>query len=60
MHRYPVILDAIIDAIIQSRGLGFVGTDRSTFSALARRRVQEWNNGAVRTVKWGQPDADQH
>ncbi|KAH9931279.1 uncharacterized protein B0H18DRAFT_990914 [Fomitopsis serialis] len=53
---YPVILDAII----QSRGIGFVGTDRSTFSSLARRRVAEWNNGAVRTVKWGRPESDQH
>ena len=56
VRRYPVILDAII----QSRGLGFVGTDRSTFSSLARRRVAEWNNGSVRTVKWGRPDSDQH
>ncbi|TFY60346.1 hypothetical protein EVJ58_g5205 [Rhodofomes roseus] len=53
---YPVILDAII----QSRGIGFVGTDRSTFSSLARRRVAEWNNGAVRTVKWGTLDSDRH
>ncbi|KAI0074822.1 hypothetical protein K474DRAFT_1600968 [Panus rudis PR-1116 ss-1] len=53
---YPVI----IDAYMQSAGMGFVGTDRSTFSNLARRRVQEWNDGAVRTVKWGRPDADSH
>ncbi|KZT08882.1 uncharacterized protein LAESUDRAFT_648242 [Laetiporus sulphureus 93-53] len=53
---YPVILDAVI----QSRGMGFVGTDRSTFSVMARRRVSEWNGGAVRTVKWGHPDADAH
>lgn len=54
--RYPVL----IDAVIQSSGLGFVGTDRSTMSQLARRRVQSWRNGAVRTVKWGLPGSDDH
>ncbi|CCL99964.1 uncharacterized protein FIBRA_01989 [Fibroporia radiculosa] len=53
---YPVILDAVA----QSRGIGFVGTDRSTFSILAKRRVQDWNGGVVRTVKWGRPDSDAH
>ncbi|PCH33026.1 hypothetical protein WOLCODRAFT_129563 [Wolfiporia cocos MD-104 SS10] len=53
---YPVILDAVI----QSLGMGFVGTDRSTFSILARRRVVDWNDGAIRTVKWGRPDSDAH
>ena len=55
-NRYPVILDAYI----QSQGIGFVGTDRSTFSTLARLRVRDWNDGAVRMVKWGRPDADEH
>jgi len=54
--RYPVL----IDAAIQSGGEGFVGTDRSTMSVLARRRVQSWRDGAVRTVKWGTLDADDH
>ncbi|KAH9947399.1 hypothetical protein B0H21DRAFT_341109 [Amylocystis lapponica] len=53
---YPVI----VDAVIQSGGMGFVGTDQSTFSTLARRRVTDWNKGAVRTVKWGRPDSDAH
>ncbi|KAH8101626.1 hypothetical protein BXZ70DRAFT_934190 [Cristinia sonorae] len=53
---YPVI----VDAYVQSAGLGFVGTDRSTFSTLARLRVRDWNDGAVRMVKWGKPDADEH
>jgi len=53
---YPVL----IDAAIQSGGVGFVGTDRSTMSMIARRRVQSWRDGAVRTVRWGKPDADDH
>jgi len=53
---YPVL----IDAVIQSSGVGFVGTDRSTMSVLARRRVESWQDGAVRIVKWGKPDADDH
>ncbi|KAF8956056.1 hypothetical protein BDZ97DRAFT_1853458 [Flammula alnicola] len=50
----------LIDAVIQSEGMGFVGTDRSTMTVLARRRVQSWRDGAVRTVKWGSPGADDH
>ncbi|TFK30925.1 hypothetical protein FA15DRAFT_662992 [Coprinopsis marcescibilis] len=53
---YPVL----IDAGIQSSGMGFVGTDRSTMSILARRRVQSWKDGATRTVKWGKPGSDDH
>ncbi|KAI0668727.1 hypothetical protein C8Q78DRAFT_1071184 [Trametes maxima] len=53
---YPVILDAVV----QSMAIGFVGTDRSTFSHMARRRVTDWNNGAVRLVKWGTIGADDH
>ncbi|EED85211.1 predicted protein [Postia placenta Mad-698-R] len=53
---YPVLLDAVI----QSNGLGFVGTDRSTYSTLSRRRVQDWHDGAARIVKWGYKDADAH
>ncbi|KAL4252409.1 hypothetical protein ABKN59_004871 [Abortiporus biennis] len=50
----------VIDAYVQSQGIGFVGTDRSTFSIIARRRVLEWNGGVIRNVKWGAPDADVH
>ncbi|KAJ7173653.1 hypothetical protein C8R46DRAFT_1189838 [Mycena filopes] len=53
---YPIL----IDAAIQSGGLGFVGTDRSTVSVMARKRVVAWNGGAVRTVMWGSPGADDH
>ncbi|KAI0706099.1 hypothetical protein BC835DRAFT_1260723 [Cytidiella melzeri] len=53
---YPVILDAAI----QSLGQGFVGTDRSTFSVLSRRRVLDWQDGAARMVLWGYKGADDH
>jgi len=45
--RYPVIVDAV-----QTKGMGFDGTDFSTFSILARRRVEDWQRGVTRTVKW--------
>ncbi|KAK1233665.1 hypothetical protein PQX77_003160 [Marasmius sp. AFHP31] len=50
----------LIDAAIQSRGLGFVGTDRSTMSVIAQRRVATWYDGVTRLVRWGTPDADDH
>ncbi|KAI0801075.1 hypothetical protein C8Q74DRAFT_465353 [Fomes fomentarius] len=53
---YPVILDAAI----QSNALGFVGTDRSTYSILSRRRVETWHDGSTRTVLWGYKGADDH
>ncbi|EMD41919.1 hypothetical protein CERSUDRAFT_110476 [Gelatoporia subvermispora B] len=53
---YPVVLDAAIHSYAQ----GFVGTDRSTFSVLSRRRVEDWQDGVTRTVKWGYKDADAH
>lgn len=56
LSRYPVI----IDAVVQSKGMGFVGTDRSTFSIISRRRVEDWQRGATRTVMWGYKGADDH
>jgi len=53
---YPVL----IDAVIQSNGIGFVGTDRSTMSGMAERRSQSWHGGVTRMVKWGSIGADDH
>jgi len=53
---YPLI----IDAVVQSNGMGFVGTDLSTFSMLAHRRVEDWHGGVSKTVKWGFKGADDH
>jgi hypothetical protein len=55
-YRYPVF----IDAVIQSNGEGFVGTDKSTMSVLAKRRVESWRDGAARIFKWGWLGADDH
>lgn len=46
--RYPVF----IDAVAQSLGAGFVGTETSTMSLMAGRRVVDWNGGPVRYVRW--------
>ena len=56
VNRYPVL----IDAVIQSNGIGFIGTDRSTMSEMAMRRCQTWHGGVTRTVKWGYIGADDH
>jgi len=60
VERYSRWHPVILDAAIQSGGLGFVGTDRSTFSVLSRRRVLDWHDGAARMVLWGRKGADDH
>ncbi|KAJ7088883.1 hypothetical protein B0H15DRAFT_939266 [Mycena belliarum] len=49
-----------IDGAIQSGSVGFVGTDQSTVSIVAGRRVTAWRGGVVRMVKWGKVGADDH
>ncbi|KAG9050344.1 hypothetical protein FS837_005965 [Tulasnella sp. UAMH 9824] len=46
---YPSLLDIVIHA----RAAGFVGTDRSTMSLVAARRVNDWHGGPSRQVSWG-------
>ncbi|KAF7979986.1 hypothetical protein HWV62_40068 [Athelia sp. TMB] len=58
--KHGVWFSALIDMVIPSLGIGYVGTDQSTMSLLARRRVEDWNGGATRMVKWGKPGADDH
>jgi len=53
---YPVL----VDAVIQSSGIGLIGMHGSTMSLLAGRRVQDWHNGVYKDVKWGTPNADDH
>ncbi|KAJ7260510.1 hypothetical protein B0H12DRAFT_1231781 [Mycena haematopus] len=52
---YPMF----IDAVILGGAYGFVGTDTSTASILARRRVSS-RGGVADLVKWGKPHADDH
>ncbi|KIY73465.1 hypothetical protein CYLTODRAFT_448795 [Cylindrobasidium torrendii FP15055 ss-10] len=55
---YGVWYPVFIDAAIQGNGAGFVGTDRSTMSRLAARRVEYWHKGPFKLVKWGHLGAD--
>ncbi|SCV68250.1 BQ2448_371 [Microbotryum intermedium] len=41
---------SILDSSILSRGVGFVGTEGSTFSYLTARRVETWSGGVTRFV----------
>ncbi|KAJ7113934.1 hypothetical protein C8R44DRAFT_710359 [Mycena epipterygia] len=50
----------LVDAAIQSGGVGFVGTAESTVSLMAGKRVRAWQGGVVRMVKWGRVGADDH
>ncbi|QRV86512.1 O-FucT domain protein [Ceratobasidium sp. AG-Ba] len=53
---YPLILDAVI----QSLGTGFVGTQHSTMSGIAHKRVHDWQGGLGVEVQWGSLGADDH
>ncbi|KIM88674.1 hypothetical protein PILCRDRAFT_813643 [Piloderma croceum F 1598] len=57
-EEYGRWYSVLIDAVIQSGGIGFIGTDRSTMSEMAMRRSQSWHDGVTRTVKWGYIGAD--
>ncbi|CAK5280278.1 unnamed protein product [Mycena citricolor] len=59
-HIYGEWYPVLIDAVIQSKGAAFVGTDRSSMSVLAGRRVEDWQNGLSALVKWGTPTSDDH
>ncbi|KZS96753.1 hypothetical protein SISNIDRAFT_424333 [Sistotremastrum niveocremeum HHB9708] len=50
----------LVDACLQSSAVGFVGTEGSTMSNIARRRVIDWSGGAGTMVRWGNPTADNH
>jgi hypothetical protein len=43
----------LIDIVSASLSIGFVGTDVSTVSTISVKRVQDWNGGVTRIVKWG-------
>ncbi|KAF7290994.1 hypothetical protein HMN09_01278300 [Mycena chlorophos] len=49
----------LIDGAIQAMSHGIVGTDRSTVSGIAARRIQSWQDGLAYYVKWGSPHADE-
>jgi len=58
--KYNIWYPAVLDATMLSLASAFVGTDRSTYSLLAKKRVQTWRNGPARFVRWGEVGADDH
>lgn len=57
VERYGEWHPILIDKVTLSMGIGFVGTDSSTFSILNARRVEDWNNGVTMLLNyytWGQ------
>ncbi|PVG04854.1 hypothetical protein CPB86DRAFT_778167 [Serendipita vermifera] len=42
----------LVEVAIQSLGIGFVGTEGSTMSLMAQRRVEHWYGGATSIVKF--------
>jgi len=50
--RYGKWYPPLIDAVAQSMAVGFVGTDVSTMSMVAMKRVKDWNGGEVVLTKF--------
>ncbi|KAG8858396.1 hypothetical protein FRB96_005281 [Tulasnella sp. 330] len=50
---HPKWWPTIIDAAVQSLSTGFVGTDSSTMSLVALRRVRDWHGGVGVMVPFG-------
>ncbi|KAF5321847.1 hypothetical protein D9619_001469 [Psilocybe cf. subviscida] len=50
VERFGNWYPPLIDAIVHSYAIGFVGTKGSTFSLVGERRVHDWNGGATREV----------
>ncbi|KAF8321316.1 hypothetical protein DL93DRAFT_2093945 [Clavulina sp. PMI_390] len=57
---YGKYFPMVIDQAIHAMAVGFVGTDSSTISDMAARRVETWNHGISSSVKWGYEGADAH
>jgi len=51
-ERYGSWYVPLLDAVFQSAGAGFIGTDSSTMSLVAALRVQDWHGGPVTYLKW--------
>ncbi|KAI0275007.1 hypothetical protein BC834DRAFT_850667 [Gloeopeniophorella convolvens] len=60
VNKYGRWYPLLIDAVIQSSGVGMIGMQGSTMSLLAGRRVQDWQQGVFKNIKWGTPTADDH
>lgn len=49
-NRFGEWYPPLIDTIIQSMAVGFVGTEDSTFSLVSQRRVEDWAGGVALNV----------
>jgi len=43
--KYGMWYPTLLDSVMLSMSTGFLGTSTSTLSIMARRRVEDWNNG---------------
>ncbi|KAF8591919.1 hypothetical protein K439DRAFT_1626429 [Ramaria rubella] len=59
-ERFGKWYPPLIDAVVQSMAVGFVGTDQSTMSLVALRRVEEWQQGVAELVRIGQRGMEEH
>lgn len=50
LERFGEWYPPLIDIVVQSYAMGFVGTEDSTFSMVSQKRVVDWNGGVVRSV----------
>ncbi|KZT55635.1 hypothetical protein CALCODRAFT_518640 [Calocera cornea HHB12733] len=50
--KYGEWYPSVLDAVFLSLGKGFVGTEGSTMSLLARRRVEDWGGGVATWLRW--------
>jgi hypothetical protein len=51
-EKYGLFYEALVDIVVQSLAVGFVGTKHSTLSIVSSKRVVEWNGGVARMVDW--------
>jgi hypothetical protein len=52
-EMYGVLWDrTLVEVALQGLGVGFVGTQGSTMSLVARRRVEHWQRGVTRVVEY--------
>jgi len=45
VEKYGMWYPTLLDSVMLSMSTGFLGTSTSTLSIMARRRVEDWNNG---------------
>ncbi|KAF7290992.1 hypothetical protein HMN09_01278100 [Mycena chlorophos] len=56
--EYGPFYPFLIDGAIQAMSHAIVGTDRSTVSGIAAKRIESWQGGLAYFVRWGRPGAD--